>query len=100
MSASVDILLSERKGILTVPLTAVNYDGDKQTPYVNVVKPDGQVEKKPIEVGAPTKDKIEVLSGINEGETIQVIDFAGNTLKGSDFGGADAGMIGGGMAPM
>lgn len=91
MSASVDIELSKKENIITIPLTAVNYNADTQTPYVTIVQENGNTEKRTIEVGSPSKNKIEVLSGLKEGEQIKVIDFTVNTSKGEDFGGGPMG---------
>jgi macrolide-specific efflux system membrane fusion protein len=60
---------TERKhGVLTVPTLAVQHDKDQY--FVMVLGPSGAAEKRLIAVGTETADKTEVVSGLNEGDTV------------------------------
>lgn len=73
MTANAEILLDEHKGVLTVPEQAVLYDKDRNA---SVEVPDSSQKKgrraTPIRVGISNGARIEVASGLKEGETVIV----------------------------
>ena len=70
MYAEVNITLNERKAVLAVPMTAVDSEGG--TGQVMVVTPTQRVEVRKIQLGLETADKVEVRSGLNEGDMVVI----------------------------
>ena len=71
MTANAEIILEEHKNALTVPEQAIIYDNQKNA-FVMLPDPkqkDGQ-RKVPVKVGVSNGSKTEILSGINEGDTV------------------------------
>lgn len=72
-SANAEIILDQRLHILTIPESAVSFSNDSA--YVYVLKDsfgDKQIfEKRPVEIGLSDGIKIEVKSGLAEGEQIR-----------------------------
>ena len=66
-TVDVRIHISERSQALVVPRGAVSIDGDKR--YVYRVE-DDRLHRAPIKVGIANPTKIEVLSGLNEGDVV------------------------------
>jgi RND family efflux transporter MFP subunit len=73
--ADADVDLEHREDIPSVPLQAINHEGDKSTAFV--VNPEGVVEDRPIVLGIQTATDAEVVSGLNEGEQVIVSDRSG-----------------------
>jgi len=71
MTANAEILLDEHKGVLTVPENAVIYDNQKNA-SVNIPdkKQKDGTSKVAIKVGLSNGSVTEVLSGLNEGDTV------------------------------
>ena len=65
---SARVLLEKRTGVVTVPATSVQ-QSDKG-PFVYVVKDGGQVEIRPVTIGAAADNQVEVIKGIAEGEVV------------------------------
>jgi RND family efflux transporter MFP subunit len=73
MYAEVNLTLSQRNSVLTVPVTAVDLQGDDQSAgNVMVVTPNGRVERRKIELGLQTANRMEVRSGLNEGDLVVI----------------------------
>lgn len=70
MVARVTINIGESKDTLLVPLAAVK--SDKNGKYVVVMKADGKTENVPVTTGVIGDDKIEIKSGISEGDTVVI----------------------------
>ncbi|MCX7781343.1 MAG: efflux RND transporter periplasmic adaptor subunit [Negativicutes bacterium] len=70
MVARVSIIVGEAKNVLTLPLSAIR--SDKNGKYVAVMKPNGQTENVPIVTGITGDDRVEIKSGVTEGDTIVV----------------------------
>jgi len=70
MFATVDILSSSDKARLIIPATALLGETDNQ--YVFVVKNDTTFEQRPVRLGAVTKEYVEIVSGLSEGERVVV----------------------------
>ena len=74
MYAEVDLSLARRKAVLAVPVTAVDLDGDAASSKgrVMVVTPNNRVEARQIALGLETANKVEVRSGLNEGDLVVI----------------------------
>jgi RND family efflux transporter MFP subunit len=70
MYAEVNLTLNERKAVLAVPVTAVESEG--RTGQVMVVTPNRLVEVRKIQLGLETAEKVEVRSGLNEGDMVVI----------------------------
>lgn len=68
MSATADIIISERSGVLLVPDRAVNQDG-QGNPIVYVVV-DEQIEERSVVIGISDGYQTEIVSGLEEGEIV------------------------------
>ena len=78
--ADADVALEHRDDIPTVPLQAVNHEGNTTTVFV--VGPHSEIEDRPIMLGLQTTNDAEVVSGLAEGEQVVVSDRSG--LKAGD----------------
>jgi RND family efflux transporter MFP subunit len=70
MYAEVNLTLNERKAVLAVPMTAVDSDG--RTGQVMVVTSNQRVEVRKVELGLETADRVEVRSGLSEGDLVVI----------------------------
>ncbi len=70
MYAETEIELKHPQNTLTVPIQAVERNGDKAE--VVVVRPDGTIEPRAVKLGAEGNDRIEVVSGLSEGERLVI----------------------------
>ena len=69
MTVSVDIEISRRAGVLTVPADAL-HDASTNTPWVLVAR-DGRAARRAVKVGAHgSGGQVEVLQGLSEGERV------------------------------
>lgn len=69
MSANAEIVLEEAQGALVVPEAAVTYDTSRAA-FVDVVSPGGPVERVGVELGIGTGTRVQVLSGLTEGQQV------------------------------
>jgi RND family efflux transporter MFP subunit len=69
MYAEVNLTLSRHNAVLVVPVMAVDTDSEKSG-RVMVITPNNRVEVRKISLGLETAQSIEVLSGLNEGDTV------------------------------
>ena len=67
ITVDVRIRVSERQGTLVVPRGAVFIDGDRR--FVFRVE-DDRLHRRPVKVGIADPTKIEILSGLNEGDVV------------------------------
>jgi HlyD family secretion protein len=79
LSASADIIIAEREGVLTVPISALvlkeEEEERKETEPVEglyLVQPDNRVKFVPVEKGIMGELEIEITSGIEAGQTLVV----------------------------
>ncbi|MFZ0963588.1 MAG: efflux RND transporter periplasmic adaptor subunit [Terriglobia bacterium] len=75
MYAETSLTLEGKDNVLSVPLEAVNHEGDRTTVYV--VSPAGKVDDRVITLGLETSTDAEVVSGLAEGEWAIVSDRSG-----------------------
>jgi RND family efflux transporter MFP subunit len=73
--ADADLTLEHKEDIPTVPLQAVNHEGDKTTVFV--VDENHQLEDRSVSLGLQTATDAEVLAGLREGEQVVVSDRSG-----------------------
>ena len=64
MYAEVNLTLDSRKGVVSVPVMAIDND------QVMVVTPNDRVEVRKVELGLETANKVEVRSGLSEGDLV------------------------------
>ena len=70
--ADATIQLEHKQDAVTVPLQAVDHNGERS--LVDVVDADGKIEIRPVILGIQTATDAEVLSGLNEGDQVVVSD--------------------------
>jgi len=73
--ADADVALEHRDDIPTIPLQAVNHEGNKTTVFV--VGKNSEIEDRTITLGLQTANDAEVVSGLAEGEQVVVSDRSG-----------------------
>jgi len=84
MYAEVDLTLHERNGVLTLPVTAVDIDTANPTKgRVLVVAPNNRLQARSIDVGMETANRVEVRSGLNEGDMV-VLSGRASLLAGQE----------------
>jgi RND family efflux transporter MFP subunit len=75
MYADADITLEHKEDIPSVPLQAVNHEGDKTA--VLVVNANNEIENRPVSLGLQSATDAEVVSGLSAGEQVVVSDRSG-----------------------
>ena len=73
--ADAEVGLDQKDNVPTVPVQALNHEGNKTT--VLVVNRDGQLDDRAVQVGLQTTSDAEIVSGLNEGEQVVVSDRSG-----------------------
>lgn len=73
--ANAAISLQKKQGVPTVPVQALSLQGSNATVYV--VKPNGDLEERNVQLGLETATDAEVTSGLSEGEMVVVGDRSG-----------------------
>ena len=69
MSASADVLIEERSDVLMVPSRAITLSEPGQA-IVSVMSSDNEIEERPVVVGLDDGFQAEIVSGLQEGETV------------------------------
>jgi len=69
LTASVEIVVSQRNGVLLVPNRAIKTQGRQRTVEVLV---DGKPQTRPIRVGMSNDQFTEVIEGLSEGEQVVI----------------------------
>jgi len=67
MYAEVDLTLAQRNHVLAIPVTAVDANHE-----VMVVTPNNRIEVRKVATGMESSDKVEVASGLNEGDLVVI----------------------------
>ncbi|MCC0100046.1 HlyD family efflux transporter periplasmic adaptor subunit [Streptomyces flavotricini] len=93
LSASIQVVVGEASGALSVPTAAVSGTGANRT--VTVVKADGTAVRTPVTVGLEGDSADQILSGLAEGEQVQLTAVS-STGSGGFPGGAFPGGAGAG----
>ncbi|MEV6579919.1 HlyD family efflux transporter periplasmic adaptor subunit [Streptomyces sp. NPDC051582] len=95
LSASIQVVIGEASGALSVPTAAVSGTGANRS--VTVVKADGTVVRTPVTVGLEGDSTDQILSGLTEGQQVQLAAVS-STGSGGFPGGAFPGGAGAGGA--
>jgi RND family efflux transporter MFP subunit len=80
MYAEVHLLLEHRSHVLTIPVSAVDVGGDAasaQSGQVVVITADNHVEIRKIQLGLETSARVEVRSGLQEGDMVVIGNRSG-----------------------
>ena len=100
---SCTIILQDEKDVISVPIDAV-YEDDEGNEYVNKVKDDGSTEKVIIETGIANDSYVQVKSGLELNDKVQIITEVTESDTSSDesngfggFGGFNGGEMPEGM---
>jgi RND family efflux transporter MFP subunit len=73
MYAEVNFTTESRAHALTVPITAVDLSGGIETAgKVMAVASDGRLESRDVSLGLETADRVEVRSGLHEGDVVVI----------------------------
>lgn len=70
MYAETSLILSEKDGVLTVPIQAVQREEFGAS--VLLVDREGRVQERPVKLGAEGNDQVEILSGLSEGDQVVI----------------------------
>ena len=77
MYAEVHLTLDQRNRVLTIPISAVDVGSDPASGQVAVITPDNRVEIRKVQLGLETATKVEVKSGLKEGEMVVIGNRSG-----------------------
>jgi RND family efflux transporter MFP subunit len=77
MYAEVDLTLDSRRGVLAVPVPAIDVGSDETAGQVVVVTPENRIEVRKVKLGLETANKVEIRSGLNQGDLVVVGSRAG-----------------------
>jgi multidrug efflux pump subunit AcrA (membrane-fusion protein) len=77
MYAEVHLSLDRRNRALTVPVSAVDMGTEPSSGQVLVITSDNHVENRKVQLGLETATKIEVKSGLKEGELVVIGNRSG-----------------------
>ncbi|MEU3372622.1 hypothetical protein ABZ734_19405 [Streptomyces sp. NPDC006660] len=94
LSASIQVVTGEASGALSVPTAAVSGTGANRT--VTVVKADGSTERTAVTVGLEGDTSDQILSGLSEGEKVQLASVSATGNGGFPSGAFPGGFGGGG----
>jgi multidrug efflux pump subunit AcrA (membrane-fusion protein) len=73
--AEAELSLDRKDDVPTVPVQALNHEGEKTTVFV--VNQNGELEERSVQIGLQTAGDAELVSGLNEGEQVVVSDRSG-----------------------
>ncbi len=73
--AEAELVLDRKDDVPTVPVQALNHEGDKTTVFV--VNRNEELEDRTVQLGLQTASDAEIVSGLNEGEQVVVSDRSG-----------------------
>lgn len=74
MSGTSTIIIADEKGVVAVPIAAVQTSGNQK--YVVVVKDDGTTENVNVETGISNSSYVQITSGITAGQKIQMVQIS------------------------
>jgi RND family efflux transporter MFP subunit len=77
MYAEVRLTLDRRDRVLTIPVSAVDLGSDASSAQVAVVTSDNHVELRKVQLGLETATKVEVKSGLKEGDMVVIGNRSG-----------------------
>jgi multidrug efflux pump subunit AcrA (membrane-fusion protein) len=71
MNVDIEVISAEARDVVLAPIQALREIGDGQY-AVFVVQPDGELAMRPVEVGLRDAVNVEILSGLELGETVKI----------------------------
>jgi RND family efflux transporter MFP subunit len=77
MYAEVHLTLDRRKRVLTIPVAAIDLGSDASSAQVVVITSDNYVEIRKVQLGLETATKVEVRSGLQEGDLVVIGNRSG-----------------------
>lgn len=77
MTAEVRVVLGEARHVLTVPVTALGPPGPDHLRPVKVLQPDGSLAERKVQIGLADASRVEVKSGLKEGDKVVIGAAAG-----------------------
>jgi RND family efflux transporter MFP subunit len=77
MYAEVHLTLDRRNRVLTIPVAAIDLGGDASSAQVAVITSDNRVELRKVQLGLETANKVEVKSGLKEGDMVVIGNRSG-----------------------
>jgi RND family efflux transporter MFP subunit len=72
MYAETNLVLDQQNNVLTIPIQAVQREGNGAS--VMIVDGSGRIQEREIKLGAEGNDRIEVLSGLSQGDRVMIGD--------------------------
>ena len=87
MTANVTILIAENENALLVPFPSIIRE--KRETFVNVIKPDGTEERRPVQIGLTDGVDTEIVSGLEENETVTYLKLEEESRWRADSGARD-----------
>ncbi len=72
MYGEVTIVLEKKEDVLVIPISALLYEEGTNRPYVFIITGD-HAAKKSVETGIVGADKVQILSGISEGDRVVIV---------------------------
>jgi macrolide-specific efflux system membrane fusion protein len=90
MTAQVNVVLDERKGVLTIPAQALGPKGKDGGYTVKVVDAAGKAADRKVTVGLNNNVKVEILGGLKAGDPVVVGDSLGKKATPGGQGGGQA----------
>ncbi len=96
MSASASIQVSEAQDVLTIPMTALQQRGEETFVYTEKDNEGNLSGEVVVETGLSDGQSVEILSGLEEGDTVYYTRTNGSSTGEIEFGGE---MPGGGNMP-
>jgi len=75
MMSTIRVMIGERDDVLAVPAAAIQYNR-RMEPVVSVQTADGEWQNQPVQLGMNDGIMVEVLSGLEEGQTIAMPVFS------------------------
>jgi len=88
MTANVEITAVEKDNVILVPVDAVGGKGRER--FVTIAEEDGSTEERPVTIGDTDGERMEIVSGLSEGETIVASGSSGLWSQDEDSAGDDA----------
>ncbi len=73
--AEAQLELDQQDNVASVPVQALNHEGDKTTVFV--VNRDSQLDDRAVQVGLQTNSDAEILAGLNDGDQVVISDRSG-----------------------
>ncbi|HEV2199859.1 MAG TPA: efflux RND transporter periplasmic adaptor subunit [Bryobacteraceae bacterium] len=77
MYAEVDLTLQSLRGVLAIPVPAVDVGDDESSGQVTVVTPENRIEIRKVKLGLETANKVEIRAGLQQGDMVVVGARAG-----------------------